>query len=82
MFNLKHREKYQEFAQLICENLRLLTEKQMKDYDSQGNYLFICQLDHGSNQTLTLENGGATVIQEVGESISTTSVDGVHAGSL
>ena len=28
------RKMYQEFAQLICENLRLLTEKQMKDYDS------------------------------------------------
>lgn len=76
------RKMYQEFAQLICESLHLLTEQQMKDYDSQGNYLFICQLDQGGNQSASANGGGYADTPEAAESISATTADGIYAGSL
>ena len=37
---------YQEFAKLICDNYHLLTDQIKQDYDSQGNYLFIAEINN------------------------------------
>jgi hypothetical protein len=39
---------YQEFSQLICENIHLLKDEVMHDLDSQGNYLFIAKINNES----------------------------------
>jgi hypothetical protein len=40
---------YQEFAELIVENLHLLAEEDKRKYDQQGNYLYYAEIQVNKN---------------------------------
>ena len=58
------RKMYQEFAQLICENYHLLSEAEKRRYDSQGNYLFISEIQQGSDNSQTTNVEGTSFTAE------------------